>query len=211
MVLFLFDSHHLSFFSFVPGAPARPTLSLTGEAVSPPAVLAVVPNPARPDPLDVGTLYPFNNYTYSPSYRDVVDFFLEGELIPLSVRLDGYCTRTGTSDSTVIGYCHFTYTADDPRAFSNIGEFVVEGTLSNPSMSSSNPCGGLQVTGGTGIFTASTGIVAFCPATLNQRYSPPLIESLPTGDDVFQDAEAYLHLIDMSLDQEFVFSSSSAA
>ncbi len=154
MILFLFYllRRLLCSVSFVPGAPSRPTLSLTGEAVSPPALLAVVPNPASPNPLEVGTLYPFNNHTYSPSYSDVIDFYLEGELIPLSVRLDGYCTRTGTSDNTVIGYCHFTYTAEDPQAFANIGQFVVEGTLTNPSMSSSNPCGGLHVTGGTGIY-----------------------------------------------------------
>lgn len=98
---------------------------------------------------------------------------------------------------------------DDPSSFSTIGTFVAEGPLTNPNMMSSNPCGGLQVTGGTGIFTASTGLVAFCPSILNEDFRPPLIESLPTGQDLFEDSDGYLHLIDMSLDEDFVFTSSS--
>ncbi len=193
-------------YSFTPGSP-RPALSLTGEAVSPAALLAVVPDTTAPDPFAVGTVYPFGNSTFSPSYADVVDFLLEGEPVRFAVRLDGYCTRIGTPEDTTEGYCHFTYTVDDPRSLSNIGTFVAEGPVTNPNMMSSNPCGGLQVTGGTGIFTASSGLVAFCPSIFNDDFTPPLIESLPAGRDVFEDADGYLHLIDMDLDEEFVFES----
>lgn len=170
-------------------------------------MLAVVPDTSNPDPLDVGTVYLFGNSTYNPSNIDseIIDIVLDGVAAQLTVRLDGYCTRTGTPDNTVEGYCHFTYRVDDPFVFTTIGSFVAEGPLTNPNMMQFSTCSSLQITGGTGIFTASTGLVAFCPSILNEDFTPPLVESLPAGEDIFEGADAYLHIIDMNLDQEFVF------
>ena len=103
------------------------------------------------------------------------------------------------------GYCHFTYTVDDPMDFTVMGSFVAEGPLTNPNMMEGNPCAALQVTGGTGIFTASSGLVSVCPSILNEDFSPPFIESLPLGQDLFEDVDGYLHVIDMQLDEEFVY------
>ena len=147
----------------------------------------------------MGTVYPFGNVTYNPSNIDSkhIDLSLDGVLAQFRVRLDGYCT--------VEGYCHFTYGVDDPVGLTTVGSIVAEGPLSNPNMMTSIPCSALEVTGGTGIFTASTGMVMFCPSILNAAFSPPLVESLPPGQDLFEDADGYLHIIDMNLDEEFVY------
>lgn len=158
----------------------------------------------------MGTVYPFGNVTYNPTNREVelIDLSLDGALVQLQVRLDGYCTRTGTADNTVEGYCHFTYTVDDPTSFVTLGSFTAEGPLTNPNMMIDTPCSSLQVTGGTGLFTAATGLIAFCPSIYNEDID--LIESLPVGEDLFEDVDAYLHIIDMLLDEEFLYLTSSA-
>jgi hypothetical protein len=200
-----FLSHSFVHYSFGPGS-SRPTISLFGEAVSDKALLAVVPDTTNPDPFAVGTVYPFGSTTSNPSDSDseLIDLTLDGVVAQVAVRLDGYCTRTGTPDNTVEGYCHFTYTIDDPSSFTTLGSFVAEGPMTNPNVMEFGPCASLQVTGGTGILTAAIGLVGFCPSILNNDFSPPLVESLPLGDDLFEDVDLYLHLIDMSLDEEFV-------
>jgi hypothetical protein len=163
-------------------------------------LLSVVPDTSNPDPFAVGTVYPFGNTTYNPSTTTpFIDLVLDGVNVEFEIRLDGYCTRTGTPDNTVEAYCHFTYTVIDPAIAVNAGGFVAEGPLSNPQFL---PCSPLHVTGGTGIFTAASGLVGVCPSILD---GIGMIESLPEGEDLFEDVDAYLHLIDMSLDEQFVF------
>lgn len=192
--------------SSVVGNP-RPTLSLTGEAFSPAAVTAVVPDFASPSSGDLGTQYPFFSGTFDSQdiSNSLLSFTLEGEDIQAFADLDGYCTRTGFSSNSVEGYCHFTYTVSSDDEV--LGRFTAEGPLLNPDTgandASVNPCSSLLVTGGTQLFVAVQGAVAFCPSVLDQSFTPPLVESLPLTLDLFDDVDGYLHIIDLNLDQEF--------
>lgn len=192
-------------FSFSPGQP-RPTILLEGRVASPPALLSA-PVGGNTDPTSIGTIYPFGNVTFNAdAYGDImIPLYIEQQELVVNIRLDGYCTRTGNPPTTVEGYCHFTYTITDPSSFITIGLLTAEGPLANPNMMENNPCSGLQVTGGTGAMTAASGMVQFCPSALNYVFSPPLLVSLPLGDDLFEDAEAYEHILSIFLDQEFVF------
>ena len=191
--------------SFAPGQP-RPTMLLEARAASPPALLAV-PVGGSTDPLAVGTIYPFGAQAFNAdSWGDtLVPAFVEDEQAMVNIRLDGYCTRTGTAENTVEGYCHFTYAVIDPLSATTVGQFTAEGPLANPNMVENNPCSALQVTGGTGFLTAASGMVQFCPSTLNDVFTPPLLSSLPSGSDLFEDAEGYEHIFSLLLDQEFAF------
>lgn len=172
-------------------------------------MLAVVADETSPDPFALGTVYPFSNWTVSSEdiESDLIEVTLgegsDASQALLWVRLDGYCTRTGSSTNTIEGYCHFTYTVYDPTAGESLGSFVAEGPVTNPNMSFVT-CSSLAVTGGTSLFQATTGLVMFCPAVLDTDLSPPLVESLPEGSDLFEDVDGYLHMIELSLDEEFV-------
>ena len=192
---FVFD-----IYSFI-GNP-RPTIALSGEAFSPKSIGPVLTGSSSQDPFAQGTVYPFGTSALNAedTTSDFIDITIEGTDTQVFVELDGYCTRTGFSTDTVEGYCHFTYTVFDPLSFNTpIGKFVAEGPLTNPNLSF-NPCTSLQVTGGTGIFIASNGMVAFCPAIIDEL---GMVESLPLSQDLFEDVGGYLHLIDLVLDQEF--------
>lgn len=191
---------------FTIGNP-RPTLSLSGEAFSPPAAVVVFPDFAAPNSGDLGTVYTFASGTFDPQNvnSDVLTFTLEGESITATADLDGYCTRTGFPSNSVQGYCHFTYTVAADEVV--LGSFAAEGPLLNPDTGASdasiNPCSSLLVTGGTGLFVAVQGAVAFCPVVLDTTFDPPLVESLPLTLDLFDDVDGYLHNIELSLDEEF--------
>jgi hypothetical protein len=193
------------YYSFAPGNP-RPTILLETRAASPPALLSV-PVGGSTDSFAVGTIYPFGNLTYNAdSWGDIlVPVYVQNEELMVNIRLDGYCTRTGSSDNTVEGYCHFTYTAVDPQLLFTIGQLTAEGPLANPNIMENNPCSALQVTGGTGFMTGANGMVQFCPSILNDVFTPPVVASLPSGGDLFEDAQAYEHILSIQLDQEFAF------
>lgn len=201
--------HFLCILSFAPGQP-RPTLLLEGRAASPPALLAV-PVAGGTDTKAVGTVYPFGNQTYNAdSWGDImVPVFVEKERLMVKIRLDGYCTRTGTPENTVEGYCHFTYTVANPDSDITLGQMTVEGPLANPNVAENNPCSGLQVTGGAGFLTAVSGMVQFCPSVLNDVFTPPVVSSLPSGSDLFDDVDGYEHILLLQLDEEFAFTTTS--
>jgi hypothetical protein len=179
---------------------------LEARAASPPALLSI-PIGGSTDPRTVGTIYPFGNTTYNAdAWGDIlVPVSIEKEMLLVNIRLDGYCTRTGTSDNTVEGYCHFSYTAVDPEQQFTIGQLTVEGPLANPNVMENNPCSALAVTGGTGFMTGAGGMVQFCPSVLNDIFTPPVVSSLPMGADLFEDAQGYEHIFTVLLDEEFAF------
>ena len=186
----------------------RPTRTLVGSAFSPAAAAVVVPDFNEPNTAAIGTLYTFLSPAFDSSNVDnsLITFSLEGESFQAFVDLDGHCTRTGFSGNSVEGYCHFTYTASSEDTI--LGTFAAEGPLLNPDTgandASIDPCSSLLVTGGTGVFVAVQGVVAFCPAVLDNSLSPPLVESLPLTLDLFDDVDGYLHNVDLALDLEFL-------
>jgi len=127
--------------------------------------------------------------------------------VEVSVNLDGYCTRTGDDSNSISGYCHFTWSFYDPESDGDfIGSFTGQGALPHSSSPDLSSHGSMTIIGGSGVFKALTGVVEIDPGILDSSFNPPMIESLPEGEDVFDDVDVYLHTFALSVDQEFVVS-----
>lgn len=162
-------------------------------------MLAVVPDSTFPDSLALGTVYPFGNWTSNPQDIRIEEVLvtIDGAPTTVWVFLDGICTRTGTPDNSVEGYCHFTYSVYDPLTDAMIGTFATEGVLLNP-------CSTTPVIGGTGIFIATTGLVEICGAVEDETFIPPMVDSMPPNLDIFDGVDGYLHTIELLIDEEFL-------
>lgn len=127
-----------------------------------------------------------------------IPVYVDGEEVIIWISLDGYCTRFGTPDNSVQGYCHFTYTAYDPESLLISGSFAAEGFLVDETQP-----GEFTILGGTGILTGASGIVEISPAALDSAMNPPLVVSPPAGSDVFNGVAGYVHYFEVQADLFF--------
>ena len=156
---------------------------------------------------EAGTVYLFDNYTHSD--YDVnqfeIDVIVDGSAILVWNTIDGYCTRTGSTDfgDSANGYCHFTYTMYDPTTEGLIGAIAAEGSIKGPSDISV-----LTVTGGTEALIGTTGTILVQPSILQNSGFPgdPPTVSQAFGD-VFDSVDGYLHVMELYADSSFIVES----
>jgi hypothetical protein len=171
--------------------PPAPPVQIIGSAFSWNASAVVPVDFTSFDSSQPGTVYTFDDYARST--LDINEFDIEilvgADFLTVWVTLDGYCTRTGSTDlgDSSNGYCHFTYTAYDPVSSSLLGSFAAEG-----SVAASADFSELIIKGGSDIFLGVSGRVQFVPSVLDNTIDPPLIDS--ATDDVFDSVDGYLHV-----------------
>lgn len=160
----------------------------------------VYPDVLVPDTRDLGTVFLYNNWTMSVKDTSVweIEVLVDGERIIVWISLDGYCTRIGTPDNSVQGYCHYTYTVYDPDTMLASGGFAAQGFL----VDSTTP-GALTITGGFGLLTGGSGVVEISPAVLDSAMDPPLVAPPPADADLFDSVDGYVHYFEVKADQFF--------
>ena len=168
---------------------------------------AVAPVDLNGDTTQAGTVYTFDNYTHSDfdTSQFEIDLIVDGMPILVWITIDGYCTRTGSTDfgDSTNGYCHFTYTMYDPTDESLIGAIAAEGGILGASDISV-----LTVKGGTEAMIGTTGTILIQPSVLvNSGFpgDPPTV-SEATGD-VFDSVDGYLHVMELYADSSFIIES----
>ena len=184
---------------------SRPRITVTGYGVSAAAV-TFVPPASDLNSTELGTVYPFADFVGGTTdvYNNVITIHVNDQPVDVIVFLDGYCTRTGDDASSVTGYCHYTWSFMDPENPGEcIGAFSGQGVLPHAGPVEEDRHGSITVTGGNGLFTAVAGVVEVDPAVFDFNEDPPIVGSLPEGEDIFDAVDGYLHSFVLEADAEF--------